>query len=81
MGYFVSATHRTKLIQLKFMWYVTATKSSSPHQGSSREGTTIAGHGSQQRIDAKCRRVPCSAVSIGFHRPETPWIPFEVYIT
>ena len=38
-------------------------------------------HGSQQRIDAKCRRVPCCAVSIGFHLPETPWIPFEVYIT
>ena len=29
VGYFVSATHCTKLIQLTFMWYVTATKSSS----------------------------------------------------
>ena len=59
-GYFVSATHCTKLIQLRFMRYVTATKSSSPQQHlrvyHARE---LAGHGSQQRIDAKCRRVPC----------------------
>ena len=32
VGYFVSATYYTKLIQLRFMWYVTATKSSSPQQ-------------------------------------------------
>lgn len=55
-GYFVSATHCTKLIQLRFMRYVTATKSSSPQQ---HLRVDVAGHGSQQRIDAKCRRVPC----------------------
>ena len=32
VGYFVSATHCTKLILFRFMWYVTATKSLSPQQ-------------------------------------------------
>ena len=59
------------------MWYVNVT---SIYRFITR-GNYCSRHGSKQRIDTKCRLVPCWAVSIGFHRPETPWIPYVVCIT